>query len=208
MPESVPQSKFKFSFLKKQTKPENHKYSRLNQETKKTAEKMQSMVDSEFWLSVYFPDNSRFQIVFEDRNQKEHLLKQLKLNPHGDKYIDGLELAKKMRLQSDNLPRKQMFSMSKKNVIPNPLDDVNYCNDPMPDSYTELETLKNAMPPAPPIAKSQAETFLKKSNWIDISDNGNIYCHDVANLLGIQLPKTTYYYRPKHRPDAKLLDLV
>lgn len=208
MPESQPQSKFGFSFLKQRKDPKDHKYSKLNQENKKVAEKMQSMVDPEFWLSVYFPDKSRFQIVFEDRNQKEYLLKHLKLSPHGDKYIDGLELAKKINLQSSTLPRKTMFKLGGKNKLKNPLEKTKYNNEPEHDCYAELEVLKNAMPSVVEFLKSHAETFLKDSAWIGLSESGNLYCHDVADALGIQLPATNYYYRPRHKPDAKLESLV
>jgi hypothetical protein len=195
----------KFSFLKpknQKTSEGSKKYSKLNAETKKADAKMQSMIHPEFWLSVYFPDQSRFQIVFEDFDQRDFLVNHWGVFRHGDKYIDGCFLNEHLKIKA-KLPKFKKFSISTKKVK-NPLDALSYSGDPEPDSYMELETIKDYMPSKPEFKNSQAEIFLKKAGWLDICENGNIYCHD----LGIDFPISTYYYRPSHRPDPKLLQFV
>lgn len=196
-------SKFSFSFKKSQdTEEKEKKYSTLNAESKKVDAKMQAMVFPEFWVSVYFPDNSRFQIVFEDADQRDYWLRQTKLFGHGDKYLDGRYVAAKLGI--DGFPH--FPKMQKLPKIENPLAGISSTKDPVADCYGEFSALLAAMPKAASFEKSQAEIFLKKTKWKH--DGGNCWGHDVAEQLGIELPPTTYYYRPEARPDPKLNSLV
>lgn len=196
--------KSKFGFCKRAPEPEKKKdkYSTLNSESKKVAAKMQAMVFPDFWVSVYFPDKSRFQVVFEDADQRDFLLRKLKLFGHGDKYLDGRYVAAKLGI--NGFPSYPMMQKAPK--IPNPLSNTVATIDPVQDCYAEFRALLAAMPRPVEIIGSMAEKFLTKSGWVHTG--GNCWGHDVANALGVELPQTTYYYRPEARPDAKLNALV
>lgn len=187
-------------------KPKKEKYSKLNAETKKAAAKMQVMADPEFWISIYFPDSSRVQVAFEDGRQRDHLLTDLGLIRHGDKYLDGRFIAEKIGVKG--LPGYQQFDFSLDRPE-NPLAELEYTDRPEKDCYAELEAVKDAMPKATLLPESQAEKFIKAANWQDItSAAGHIWCHDLAVKLDIELPQTIYFYRPYAKPDAKLNALV
>lgn len=195
--------KMSFGFMtKKNEKKKEHKYSNLRAETKRTDLKMQSIVYPEFWISVYFPDSSRFQVVFEDAGQQDFFLKQLKLFSHGDKYLDGRYVAQKLGIEGFD-----SYSLFQKiENITNPLGGIEITDNPEQDCCSELRAFVDNTPKARKFEGSQAELFLSNANWPH--EKGNCWCHDIAELLGIALPETYYYYRPFAPDDPKLLDLV
>jgi hypothetical protein len=199
------ESRFNFSFPKKAPKPgKKDKYSILNNENKRVAEKMQNMVNPEFWVSVYFQDDSRFQIVFEDAHQRDFLLRHLKIISHGDKYIDGAFLARKLDVKG-NFPERPRFDIGKSKTK-SPICDLKYSGEPMADCYMELAGIVAAMPAPTALKNSQSEKFLNNSKWPH--ENGNVYCNALAEKLGVELPETVYYYRPRCKYDPKLSALV
>lgn len=185
--------------------PEESRYSKLNAQAKQMAKKEASMTDDGFWVSIYFEDRSRFEIVFEDRGQKDHFLASLKLAAHGDLYLDGGFVAQKMGL---DVPGVSYNRMQRPKKVPNPLDGLEATGDPETECLADYEALLEAFPKPTPLAGSLAERFLKKSKWFPLHNDGRLWCHDLAPLLGIELPLTTYYYRPEAKPDAKLNALV
>ena len=192
----------RFSFAKATAPKKEDKYSVLNAESKKVDAKMQSMVFPDFWISVYFPDGSRFQVVFEDPDQRDFLLKQTKLFSHGDKYLDGRYVAAKLGIKGfQPFPRFQKNKQEK-----NPMAGFEYTNNIEADCYLEFDSLIANMPSQLQFSGSQAEDFLKKAGWPQT--DGNCWGHDIASALGFQFSATSYYYRPTHRLDRKLEALV
>ena len=55
---------------------------------KAETERRQTATDSEYWVAL----------CFETREQKEEFLEKIGMLAEGDKYVDGLELAKKLGL--------------------------------------------------------------------------------------------------------------
>ena len=78
-----------------------------NKEIKKAiADKIKLTTDSEYWVAL----------CFETRAQKEAFLKALAVFQQGDKYLDGLEVAKRMgiALPSANFPYRPEAKPDKK----------------------------------------------------------------------------------------------
>jgi hypothetical protein len=209
-----PEAPKRFSFTRPSQKmtipkpmaPEESRYSKLNAQAKQMANKDASMTDAGFWVSVYFSDKSRFEIVFEDRGQKDHFLAALKLTAHGDMFLDGGFVAQKMGLDVPGVSYSRLGKRPEK--VANPLDGLEATGNPETECLADYEALLKAFPKPVPLAGSLAEKFLAKAKWGALHKNGRLWCHDLAPLLGIELPPTTYFYRPEARPDAKLNALV
>jgi hypothetical protein len=206
-PKPEPQKRFTFS--RPQPKkaaakamPTADRYSRLNAQAKQMANKDASMTEPSFWVSIYFSDASRFEIVFEDRAQKDHFLGALKLVSHGDMFLDGGFVAQKMGLKVPGVEYSRLAGRPAK--TPNPLADLEATGDPETECLADYEALLKAFPKATPLSGALAERFLKKAGWLDLHCNGRLWGHDLAPRLGVDLPPTTYFYRPEARPDAKL----
>ncbi len=193
----------KFSFSLARTTPrqdqKEDKYSDVKAERNKVRHKMQNMINPNFWASIHFPDASRFQIVFEDFDQREHFFRELKLLGHGVKYLDGRYVAAKLQIKG--FPA---FPIMEKPVLPPCcMDSIEYSDDIEQDSKKEFEALLAACPKPVKFAGSQAEKFLKKAGW-RYSEQGHCWAEDIAPLYKIKLPATSYYYRPFCTPDKKL----
>ncbi|MCP4149828.1 MAG: hypothetical protein GY757_18935 [bacterium] len=188
----------------KPTKPKKS-YSRLRDENKRMQLKADQMVDPEFWISIFFPDKSRFQIVFEDRDQKEFFLHDYGWFNHGDKYLNGCFIAEDLEI--NGFPDHQRFNFNFGDDGPESFYlSLKPVGDPESDSYLEFEAIRTEFekikkPPFFGLAKK----FVKKMGWLNVTTpDGNIYGHDLAPIIGMILPGTSYYYRPYPFPDKKL----
>ena len=71
-------------------------------------DRMKYVLDSEYW----------FCVCFQSRDQKERFLAAMDWAKHGDKYLDGTELAKQNKIELPNTPIKFVTQKSAYSEVP------------------------------------------------------------------------------------------